>query len=732
MTPRRLRTLLAGLLALLLVALGPRGALEAAAGGPPAPLSEGPPGSHLQRGARIIPIEEQPLYPQLLAVSERWRETPLSRVVGESPRETLLNFYAVMARLQHGLELATNRPQQDPGLFWSPAVREQIEDANQLFALAVQALDASVFPESVRDDMADEAAIQLKEVIDYVFSHSRVPIEIPDGAGLKALNAARSRSSESWTLPHTTITLSSDSEALKTSPGFVFSGTTVRQVGRMHEAIQAVPPVAQPFATPGFYRGFIHTPGFLAPPKWYLRLPPRLRGVLETPLDGQTLLQIGATLATLLLYGWLLLWLSRRLLHTYRDWQGDDEQLGSGRRPWHQDNVAWYRVLLVLPLLPLTRLSESFIDDYVNFTGVPLVVVTYLFFICYFVAAGFFLFFLFEALGRSISERLVHWRGGGSDLQLRRVSNLVMPLCRAVGALAAVVMIYRLLVVLGLPSTTVLAFSAVPGLAIGLGASKLLGNLFGGLSIQTDRPLRVGEFCRIGDNLGFVTKIGLRSLELQTLESRATIPNAIADDETIVNYSRRQPNSETLPTQSLVVRQVVAEHFSPDQVADLLHFARLAVAAIEGLQEPLVSLEQEGADDFTLICHGLVAVQSWDRYLSLRERLLLRLEEVVAQVRLSHRQIGVSYDTSSGQLERMPALIRGVVQRDPQLQLVACRLMTIADFSYDFALHLRAHHASYSAVKDAIARLNQDLLACFAAEGIEIPYPTAVEIKRDA
>ena len=736
MSRSRLRTLLAGLLALLLVALGPGVVPRAVAGGTAASLSGGPVGAvavdrSVSSSAGIIPIQEQPFYPQLLAISERWRHAPLGRVVGESPRDTLLNFYAVMARVQHGLEVATSRPQQDPGLFWSPAVEAQISEANQLFALAVEALDASVFPESVRDDMADEAAIQLKEVLDYVFSHSSVPIEIPDGAGLKALNATRSKSSESWTLPNTTITLSSEAETLKPNPGFLFSATTVSNIDRMFHEIRAVPAVEQPFATAGFYRGFIYPPGFLAPPKWYLRLSPRLRSVLEMSLDGQTLLQVVATLATLLLYGWVLVFLTRRLLHTYRYWRMETEAESTARRPWHQDNVAWYRVLLVLPLLPLTRWSDQFIDDYVNFTGLPLAVVTYLFFICYFVAAGFLLFFLSEALGRSISERLVHWRGGGSDLQLRRVSNLVMPLCRALGALAAVVMIYRLLVALGLPSTTVLAFSAVPGLAIGLGASKLLGNLFGGLSIQTDRPVRVGEFCRIGDNLGFVTKIGLRSLELQTLESRVTIPNAIVDDETIVNFSRRQPSGEALPIQSLVVRLEVSQQFSPDQVGDLLRFARIAMEAIEGLQQPLVSLEQEGVDDFTLICHGLVAVQSWDRYLAVRERLLLRLEEVVAQVRISHRKIGVSYDTSSEQLERMPALIRGVVQRDPQLQLVACRLMTIADFSYDFSLHLRADHASFAAVKDAIDRLNQDLLACFAAEGIEIPYPTAVEIKKE-
>ena len=497
-----MRGLIAGLLGLLLVLLAPWTAL----GSPPPPVTPA-------AGARVIPLSEQPFYPELVATAERWTTTHLDHVVGDSPRETLLNFYAVMARVDQELERATSASEREPGLRWSAPVRERIDNARQQFALAVQALDASGFPRSVRDDMADEAAIQLKHVLDYVFTHSRVPLQIPDAAGLKALNDQRSKPSQSWTLPDTAITLTSEAAGLEGGPGFVFSAATVQQTGRIYEEIRGQPVLDQPFATPDFYPDFIYTPGYLAPPQWYLRLPPKLRRVLEMALDGQTLLQIVATLATLLLYGWLLLTLVRRLLHTYRYRQSDSERSASPCRPWHQDNVAWYRVLLVLPVLPLTRLSDAFLDDYVNFTGMPLVVVTYLFFICYFISASFFFFFLLEALGRTLSQWLVRLLGGGSELQLKRVSNLVMPVCRVLGGLVAVVLIYRLLIMLGLPSTTVLAFSAVPGLAIGLGASKLLGNLFAGLSIQTDRPLRVGEFCRVGDTIGFVTKIGLRSLE---------------------------------------------------------------------------------------------------------------------------------------------------------------------------------------------------------------------------
>jgi MscS family membrane protein len=512
----------------------------------------------------------------------------------------------------------------------------------------------------------------------------------------------------------------------------------VGEIGRMYAQIspvaktaesQPVARVPEPLATPHFYQSFISTPGYLAPPKWYVRLPAGLRQGLELSLVDQTLFQVLAAGATLLLYGWAVLALFRRLLHTYRYYRGREEVSPDS---WHQDNAAWTRVLLTLPVMPLTRLSDLIIDDLINFTGVPLVVVTCLFFICNFIAASIFVFYLFEALGRSLAEWLVHLRGGSSELQLRRVSNLVMPVCRVLGGLVALALIYRLLIMLGLPSSTVLAFSAVPGLAIGLGASKLLGNLFAGLSIQTDRPVRVGEFCRIGDNLGFVTRIGLRSLELQTLESRVTIPNAIADEETIVNYSRRQRSGAAPARQSLALRLRVEQPFSPEQVADLLAIVRRHLDGVAELQQPLVSLEQEGMEAFTLLCHGLVELNDWPQYLALRERVLLRLEELVEQVRLSQRQVGVSYDTSSEHLQRLPELITAVVERDPLLELKSCRLMAISEFSYDYSFRLHAHHDSFGRFKDAIHRLNRDLLACFAAEGIEIPYPTAVEIQKDA
>ena len=66
-------------------------------------------------------------------------------------------------------------------------MQERIDDVNDLFNLAIKALNGSGYPESVRRDLVDESAVELKMVLDYVFSHSRRPIELPDQAAIQAL-----------------------------------------------------------------------------------------------------------------------------------------------------------------------------------------------------------------------------------------------------------------------------------------------------------------------------------------------------------------------------------------------------------------------------------------------------------------------------------------------------------------------------------------------------------------
>ena len=166
----------------------------------------------------VIPIEQQPFYEALSEKAAAWDEVVLDHVVGDSPKATLLNFYAVMSDVALRADLLGFSSSTGQALR-----REAIDDTNLLFGLAVDALDASAFPESVRGDMADEAAIQLKIVLDYVFANSREPIHIPSQAGMKNRNDLRSNPTASWRIPGTAIKLTSDIKGDPDNENFYFS-----------------------------------------------------------------------------------------------------------------------------------------------------------------------------------------------------------------------------------------------------------------------------------------------------------------------------------------------------------------------------------------------------------------------------------------------------------------------------------------------------------------------------
>ncbi len=107
---------------------------------------------------------------------------------------------------------------------------------------------------------------------------------------------------------------------------------------------------------------------------------------------------------------------------------------------------------------------------------------------------------------------------------------------------AAVVVMAGLLLLhsAGANLTAVLTGLGVGGIAVALGAQKTLENLFGGMMIISDEPIRVGDFCRIGDQLGTVEDIGIRSTRIRTpSRTVVAIPNGQLAVMNIENYSMR-------------------------------------------------------------------------------------------------------------------------------------------------------------------------------------------------
>lgn len=676
----------------------------------------------------VISLQQQPFYGDLLATAKAWDDTPITDVLGESPKETILNFYVVMSKVFQAKARLVASAQDQAGLFWPQAEQQAIQTINQFWDLAIKSLDLSLIPESIKDDVGREATLKLKQILDYEFNNRKAPIELADPNDIKTINQVRLHAEGTWTLPNTSIELTDNLQGHASNLDYYFSKDSIPEILRIYDQLGAKANINQEFASSSFYEQYSLTPGGLVPPLWYLKIPAWLRhGLLEKSFFDQTIFQIAATFLISAAYLCILLKIFVAVHGTY----------GSAQKAplaTHSQAIifkaAWKRVLLLLVTLPLTSCLGSIIGENINITGLPLFVIIEMIYVIFFSLAMASVFLLFESLGHSISIWLAILSGRHNDLHLRRTTNLVMPLSRILASLAAMALLCELLIKVGLPSSTVLAFSAVPGLAIGLGASKLLGNLFAGFSIQSDRPLRVGEFCRVGDNLGFVSKIGLRSVELETLESRISIPNSIADEAMIINYSKRSANPADLPRQSIDLRIGVDVKLSPEQMDDLLYFSKAYLAALPELDGSLVSLDNTESEGLVVLCHGEVELSDWATYLDIRDRLLLRLRQIIDQVIRSRLVVGVSYDCTENQLSLVPLLIKHLIEQEPLAAFRSCRLLAISEFSYDYVIDYRSSQSNFAGFLDEIDRINRGVIQAFAAHRIEIPFPTKLEIHK--
>lgn len=685
----------------------------------------------------VIKIQDQPFYDELQQLALFWDDSPIGHVEDRAPKETLLNFYAVMASVGSEIESIRRDARQDPGYGWTPEMKERIHDVDVLFGLAIKALNGSGFPESVRADLVDEAAIQLKLVLDYAFSSSRRPIVIPDEQGVRLMNQGLVKRDElTWRLPGTGIVLSSHAE--QDGNDWYFSPSTVAGAANMYEEIESEAEKLQgiPFATPDFYRNFIRTPWHLVPPKWYLNLPGWIHELIEVDVfAGQTAFQLLFAFLILVSYAVVVFLLVSRLIASHVYWAASLVNKSAEERldgVWNEDEIAWRRVLYVVPILPLTTISKVFVDDYLNFTGMPLVFATYFFYVAWCLSACLLTFYFFEALGKSGAETLLRVRGSHSSIKLQRWGSRAQPVCRALSGIVVLFLLYRMLIQLGLPGNLVLALSSVPGLAIALGASKLLSNLFAGFSIQTDRPLRVGEFCRIGEYLGYVTKIGLRSIEIQTVTSKVAIPNSVADDSIIVNYSDRQVLMDNEHRQGVEIRVPISISLTSAQVNQLLFFIGRYLEGCEELSDTEVNIEQVKGDELAIIGFGYGDFLTWNAYLDTRKKVFVRFKQIIAQVLMSRIVLRVAYQTPENIRRRIPEQLKQIVCLDEQITFGSCELLKISDYSYDFIFDFRAFHSTYGGFLKAVDRINHDLLAYVERENIVMPFPTSIFIQKPA
>ncbi|MGD1700958.1 mechanosensitive ion channel domain-containing protein [Dapis sp. BLCC M229] len=86
--------------------------------------------------------------------------------------------------------------------------------------------------------------------------------------------------------------------------------------------------------------------------------------------------------------------------------------------------------------------------------------------------------------------------------------------------------------------------ASVLGVGIGFGIQNIANNFISGIILVFERPIQLGDFIQVGNLVGIVEKIGLRSTHITTLDKVSLIvPNSRFLENEVLNWSHGNPIS---------------------------------------------------------------------------------------------------------------------------------------------------------------------------------------------
>jgi len=140
----------------------------------------------------------------------------------------------------------------------------------------------------------------------------------------------------------------------------------------------------------------------------------------------------------------------------------------------------------------------------------------------------------------AILDRFV-WEGKLTDDGLRRVPKILTDLVSIlVYAIALMIVMHY---VYEEPITTILASSGAIAFVVGLAAQPTIQEIFAGISLNSTKALRIGDFVEVDGNYGEVWEINWRSVALKSPNTGSLhiFPNSVIAQKMILNFS--EPNN---------------------------------------------------------------------------------------------------------------------------------------------------------------------------------------------
>ncbi len=202
--------------------------------------------------------------------------------------------------------------------------------------------------------------------------------------------------------------------------------------------------------------------------------------------------------------------------------------------------------------------------------------------------------------------------------------------------------------------TSMLAGLGIGGLAFALAAQNSVSNLFGSITIFSDKPFQLGDWISVGDIEGTVEDVGFRTTRVRRFDQAlVTVPNSKFINTGIINYSamkKRRINfylGITYGTSMSKVKEVVAgikKIIEEDEKFDHSFY--------------MVRFTEFGAYSLNICIYCFTKTIDWAESLAVREEFNLKIMQLLEEL-----GVEIAFPSQMIYLNKTPELIPGNSQK---------------------------------------------------------------------
>jgi MscS family membrane protein len=228
--------------------------------------------------------------------------------------------------------------------------------------------------------------------------------------------------------------------------------------------------------------------------------------------------------------------------------------------------------------------------------------------------------------------------------------QLVPLIVKSLRIVVATVGILFILQNFGYNVTSFLAGLGIGGLAFALAAQNTISNLFGSITIFSDKPFQLGDWIQVGDIEGTVEDVGFRTTRVRRFDQAlVTVPNSQFINTGVVNYS-------AMKKRRITFNLGLTYGTSASKMNEVVAGIKKIIEEDEEFEHSfyMVRFTEFGAYSLNIFIYCFSKTTDWAQSLRVKEKFNLKIMQLVEEL-----GVQIAFPSQTIYLNKNPELIPG-------------------------------------------------------------------------